>query len=159
MASRSCWAAWSGPLGAPSQPSPSEVLGAALAMCPLGVTLLGVRAPSLPAAPSLGPQLHLGDTRLCRGPCSPCSQTRHTTMPSFPPSHLALWSGVPRGLQLSYIRPVSPRPSLATRLLAHKIQSPQEWEAVQALTVRCRPLWGFGARLAQKPGQPHTHPP
>lgn len=28
------------------------------------------------------------------------------------------------------------RPPLATRLLAHKIQSPQEWEAIQALTVR-----------------------
>ena len=27
------------------------------------------------------------------------------------------------------------RPQLATRLLAHKIQSPQEWEALQALTV------------------------
>ncbi|XP_049740347.1 ADP-ribosylation factor-binding protein GGA1 isoform X3 [Elephas maximus indicus] len=27
-------------------------------------------------------------------------------------------------------------PPLATRLLAHKIQSPQEWEALQALTVR-----------------------
>lgn len=26
-------------------------------------------------------------------------------------------------------------PQLATRLLAHKIQSPQEWEAKQALTV------------------------
>lgn len=31
---------------------------------------------------------------------------------------------------------LSPRPPLATRLLAHKIQSPQEWEAIQALTVR-----------------------
>lgn len=29
-----------------------------------------------------------------------------------------------------------PSPPLATRLLAHKIQSPQEWEAIQALTVR-----------------------
>ncbi|XP_071075158.1 ADP-ribosylation factor-binding protein GGA1 isoform X4 [Dasypus novemcinctus] len=29
-------------------------------------------------------------------------------------------------------------PPLATRLLAHKIQSPQEWEAIQALTVRRR---------------------
>uniref|UniRef100_A0A8C9FYY1 VHS domain-containing protein n=1 Tax=Pavo cristatus TaxID=9049 RepID=A0A8C9FYY1_PAVCR len=28
-------------------------------------------------------------------------------------------------------------PPLATRLLAHKIQSPQEWEAIQALTVSC----------------------
>lgn len=27
------------------------------------------------------------------------------------------------------------RPQLATRLLAHKIQSPQEWEAMQALLV------------------------
>lgn len=26
-------------------------------------------------------------------------------------------------------------PQLATRLLAHKIQSPQEWEAMQALMV------------------------
>uniref|UniRef100_A0A663LSF5 VHS domain-containing protein n=1 Tax=Athene cunicularia TaxID=194338 RepID=A0A663LSF5_ATHCN len=26
-------------------------------------------------------------------------------------------------------------PQIAVRLLAHKIQSPQEWEAVQALTV------------------------
>lgn len=32
-----------------------------------------------------------------------------------------------------------PRPPLATRLLAHKIQSPQEWEAIQALTVRKGP--------------------
>jgi ADP-ribosylation factor-binding protein GGA len=32
-----------------------------------------------------------------------------------------------------------PRPPLATRLLAHKIQSPQEWEAIQALTVRKDP--------------------
>lgn len=31
---------------------------------------------------------------------------------------------------------LSHRPPLATRLLAHKIQSPQEWEAIQALTVR-----------------------
>ncbi|CAF95264.1 unnamed protein product, partial [Tetraodon nigroviridis] len=30
-------------------------------------------------------------------------------------------------------------PQLATRLLAHKIQSPQEWEALQALTVSPRP--------------------
>lgn len=30
---------------------------------------------------------------------------------------------------------LSPRPQIAVRLLAHKIQSPQEWEAVQALTV------------------------
>lgn len=29
----------------------------------------------------------------------------------------------------------SSRPQLATRLLAHKIQSPQEWEAMQALLV------------------------
>lgn len=28
-----------------------------------------------------------------------------------------------------------PSPQLATRLLAHKIQSPQEWEAMQALMV------------------------
>lgn len=36
---------------------------------------------------------------------------------------------------------LSPRPPLATRLLAHKIQSPQEWEAIQALTVRRRGKW------------------
>ena len=30
---------------------------------------------------------------------------------------------------------MSDRPQLATRLLAHKIQSPQEWEAMQALLV------------------------
>lgn len=30
---------------------------------------------------------------------------------------------------------IIPRPQLATRLLAHKIQSPQEWEAMQALLV------------------------
>lgn len=34
---------------------------------------------------------------------------------------------------------LSPRPQIAVRLLAHKIQSPQEWEAVQALTVG--PRW------------------
>lgn len=30
---------------------------------------------------------------------------------------------------------INSRPQLATRLLAHKIQSPQEWEAMQALLV------------------------
>lgn len=34
-------------------------------------------------------------------------------------------------------------PPLATRLLAHKIQSPQEWEAIQALTVRAAGAVGF----------------
>nr|KAF6495001.1 golgi associated, gamma adaptin ear containing, ARF binding protein 1 [Rousettus aegyptiacus] len=38
-------------------------------------------------------------------------------------------------------------PPLATRLLAHKIQSPQEWEAIQALTVRRR---GRGCQLSPK---------
>lgn len=42
----------------------------------------------------------------------------------------AITSGVSRSLSA----PSSP--PLATRLLAHKIQSPQEWEAIQALTVR-----------------------
>ena len=28
-------------------------------------------------------------------------------------------------------------PQISVRLLAHKIQSPQEWEAIQALTVCC----------------------
>lgn len=31
-------------------------------------------------------------------------------------------------------------PQIAVRLLAHKIQSPQEWEAIQALMVRNIPL-------------------
>lgn len=35
-------------------------------------------------------------------------------------------------------------PPLATRLLAHKIQSPQEWEAIQALTVRQDVMEGSG---------------
>lgn len=37
-------------------------------------------------------------------------------------------------------------PQLATRLLAHKIQSPQEWEAMQALMVRTSiktSLWSY----------------
>lgn len=34
---------------------------------------------------------------------------------------------------------LSLRPQIAVRLLAHKIQSPQEWEAVQALTVGFSP--------------------
>lgn len=42
---------------------------------------------------------------------------------------------------------LSLRPPLATRLLAHKIQSPQEWEAIQALTVRRR---GRGCQLSPK---------
>uniref|UniRef100_A0A452I9F0 VHS domain-containing protein n=1 Tax=Gopherus agassizii TaxID=38772 RepID=A0A452I9F0_9SAUR len=40
-------------------------------------------------------------------------------------------------------------PPLATRLLAHKIQSPQEWEAIQALTVRER----LSRRVRQIKGQ------
>lgn len=36
---------------------------------------------------------------------------------------------------------LSHSPPLATRLLAHKIQSPQEWEAMQALTVRRHELY------------------
>ena len=48
---------------------------------------------------------------------------------------------------------LSPRPQIAVRLLAHKIQSPQEWEAVQALTVGFSCvllLWTAGL---QGPGQ------
>lgn len=53
-----------------------------------------------------------------------------------PISYFALLFGsytVCRALEInSYI---NSRPQLATRLLAHKIQSPQEWEAMQALLV------------------------
>lgn len=36
---------------------------------------------------------------------------------------------------LTVVSYTNSRPQLATRLLAHKIQSPQEWEAMQALLV------------------------
>lgn len=43
---------------------------------------------------------------------------------------------------LAFFLPLAPSsPPLATRLLAHKIQSPQEWEAIQALTVRASAGW------------------
>lgn len=40
-------------------------------------------------------------------------------------------------------------PQLATRLLAHKIQSPQEWEAMQALTVSGHPSEAHAAHVAE----------
>lgn len=39
------------------------------------------------------------------------------------------------------------RPQLATRLLAHKIQSPQEWEAMQALLVSSEPNQHLSFRM------------
>jgi hypothetical protein len=47
---------------------------------------------------------------------------------------LVSWSSICRLIVVC----LSTRPQIAVRLLAHKIQSPQEWEAVQALTVGLR---------------------
>uniref|UniRef100_A0A8C7ACK1 Golgi associated, gamma adaptin ear containing, ARF binding protein 1 n=1 Tax=Neovison vison TaxID=452646 RepID=A0A8C7ACK1_NEOVI len=44
-------------------------------------------------------------------------------------------------------------PPLATRLLAHKIQSPQEWEAIQALTVLETCMKSCGKRFHDKVGK------
>uniref|UniRef100_A0A8C7AFW3 VHS domain-containing protein n=1 Tax=Neovison vison TaxID=452646 RepID=A0A8C7AFW3_NEOVI len=44
-------------------------------------------------------------------------------------------------------------PPLATQLLAHKIQSPQEWEAIQALTFLETCMKSCGKRFHDKVGK------
>lgn len=55
---------------------------------------------------------------------------------AVPAGSVAACPGAPGALcSVCLVLFLLPRPPLATRLLAHKIQSPQEWEAIQALTV------------------------
>lgn len=67
---------------------------------------------------------------------------------------------IPDAISMSvYVNFLLFSPQLATRLLAHKIQSPQEWEAMQALMVidhpsnhllKGRPVCCAGIKLCVK---------
>lgn len=57
-----------------------------------------------------------------------------------------IWSGLSCGpvwltSKTRFLPPFFCRPQISVRLLGHKIQSPQEWEAVQALTVSFQKSW------------------
>lgn len=105
---------------------PAEGLSSHLSKVPGSASLLG---PAL-SGHCLRPHRSEKELGLCICPpevTTGCGSSRGCGSPSLGASGSSCFGSVPF---------LSPRPPLATRLLAHKIQSPQEWEAIQALTVR-----------------------